>query len=235
MLTLGGAKGRGLRRMFWELAPGDVIGKPVNTQCPKVINAWKRRKYKMEKASRRPWIQDRAMQLREYTQKEFREIFVDDRPFGTDSINREANVQSKAVLSNAMTLMDKIRGWEDEESWVGSKFAACMWIYTQEALTGGQILDRVQEEYLRKRTMSTNWVCAGAFVDNGWVSSRKIFQQEEENLSMAMDFKIDVLGVVQWSLLLFSAPTDLNRILGTELKIYKSTTKSSMVLSWTLL
>ena len=38
---------------------------------------------------------------------------------------------------------------------------------------------------------------------------------------MALDFKIDVPCVVQWSLLLFSAPTDLNRILGAELKIKK--------------
>ena len=45
-----------------------------------------------------------------------------------------------------MTLMDKIRVWEDEESWIGSKFAACMWIFRKEALTGGQILDREQEE-----------------------------------------------------------------------------------------
>ena len=36
---------------------------------------------------------------------------------------------------------------------------------------------------------------------------------------MALDFNIDVLSVVQWSPLWFSAPTDLNRILGTELKI----------------
>ena len=27
--TLGGSKGRGSRRMFWVLAPGDVVGKPV--------------------------------------------------------------------------------------------------------------------------------------------------------------------------------------------------------------
>ena len=59
--------------------------------------------------------------------------------------------------------------------------------YTKEVLTGGQKLDRVQEEYLRNRIMSimlcTNWVCAGAFVDHEWVSSRTIFQQEEEILS----------------------------------------------------
>ena len=126
---------------------------------------------------------------------------------------RQVNVQPKAVFSYAMTLMDKIREWEDEERWVGSKFAACMWIYTKEASTGGQILDREQEEYLKKRIMSimlcTNWVCAGTFVDHEWVSSRTIIQQEEEILSMELDFKIDVPSVAQWS--------DLNRILGSDL------------------
>ena len=70
-----------------------------------------------------PWIEHehspRATQLRVYTLKEFREIFVDDRPFETDAISRQVNVQSKAVFSYAMTLMDKIRGWDGEESWVG--------------------------------------------------------------------------------------------------------------------
>ena len=82
------------------------------------------------------------MQLREYTLKEFWEIFVDDRRHGAEAIHRQVDVQSKAVFSHAMTLMDKIRGWEDEESWVGSKFTACMWIYTEEASTGGQVLDK---------------------------------------------------------------------------------------------
>ena len=77
--------------------------------------------------------------------KEFWEIFVDDRPFGADAIYRQVNVQSKAVFSYTMTLMDKIRGWEDEERVIVSKFAACMWIYTKEAVTGGQILDQEQQ------------------------------------------------------------------------------------------
>ena len=142
----GGAKGRGSRRMFWDLAPGDVIGKPVELQYSKSINAWKRR---MEEASSGCWIEHehnpRAMQLREYTLKEFCENFVDDRPFGADAICRQVNVQSEAVFSYPMTLMDKIRGCEDEERWVGSMFAACMWVYTKEAFTSGQILDREQE------------------------------------------------------------------------------------------
>ena len=94
---------------------------------------------------------------------------------------------------------------------------------TKEALTGRQILDRVQEEYLRKRIMSIMLLlklglCRGAYE---WVSSRIIFQQEKEILSMALDFNFDIPCVVQWNLLWFSAPTDLNRILGTELKIEK--------------
>ena len=49
--------GRGSRRMLWELAPGDVIGKPVELQSLKIVNAWKRRKHKLEKASRRAWTE----------------------------------------------------------------------------------------------------------------------------------------------------------------------------------
>ena len=150
---------------------------------------------------------------------------MDDKPFGADAMFRQVNVQYNAVFSNAMTMMDKINGWEDAERWVGSKFAACMWIYTEEALTGGQILNQEQEEYLKKRMMSimlsTNWVCAGTFVDHGWVSARTIIQQEEEMLGMELDDGLDVPCVVQWSLLRFSAPTNLNRILGHELKIKK--------------
>ena len=71
---------------------GVVIGKPVNTQCPKVMNAWKRRMNKMEKTSTRPWIQyehnPRTIHLRKYTPKESWEIFVDNRPYETNSVKR---------------------------------------------------------------------------------------------------------------------------------------------------
>ena len=41
------------------------------------------------------------------------------------------------VFSYAMAMMDKIVGWE-EEKWVGSRFAACMWIYTKPVICIGQ-------------------------------------------------------------------------------------------------
>ena len=152
------------------------------------------------------------MQLREYTQREFWLIFVDDRPFGADALFRHVHVQYKFVFSYAMTLMDKFRGWEHEEQRVGSKFAACMWIYTKKALTK-QIPNPAMEEYLKKRMLSimlcTNRVCAGTFVDHEWVSESTISQHEEDILGMKLNYKIDFPCVVQWSLLWFSAPTRL--------------------------
>ena len=62
-------------------------------------------------------------------------MFVEERPFNCDAFYKHANVQSKAVFSYAMTVMDKICGWTDEEEWEGSKFAACMWIHTKTVLT----------------------------------------------------------------------------------------------------
>ena len=122
--------------MFRELALGGILEENVVLQCPKTRRAWERRKLSMEKASRWTW-ETRTNQLRESTLKELWDIFVDDSPFGEDSLLKQVNVHSKAVFSYALTLMDKIRGWEDEESWVGSKFAACLWEDTQDAWTKG--------------------------------------------------------------------------------------------------
>ena len=103
--------------------------------------------------------------------------------------------------------MDAIYGWEDEEKRVGSKFAACMWTYTKEVLTRGQILNPDKEEYLKKPMMSimlcTNWDCAGTFVDHEWVSASTVTQHVEEVVGMELDYKIGVACVVQWCMLWF--------------------------------
>ena len=43
----------------------------------------------------------------------------------------------KSMFSHAMTVMDKVVGWAEEE-WVGSRLAACTWIYTKGVLCDGQ-------------------------------------------------------------------------------------------------
>ena len=117
--------------------------------------------------------------------------------------------------------MDEIYEREDEEKRVGSK----LWIITQKALTKEQIPNPAMQEFLKKRKLfsvpCTNWVCAGTFLDHKWVSESTISQYEEEVMGIELDNKIGITCVVQRSLLWFSAPTRLNRILGHELKIKK--------------
>ena len=91
-----------------------------------------------------------------------------------------------------MTLMDKIRGWKDEERWVGSTFAACMWIYTKEARTEAQILGPEQKEYSKKRRLSimtcrTGYVLVLSLIMNG---SERTIQHEEEIFGLELNCKI---------------------------------------------
>ena len=81
----------------------------------------------------------------------------------SDAFYKHANVQSKAVFSHAMTVMDKTCGWTDEEKWVVSKFAACIWIYTKCVLTEGRKPTPEMQEYLKRRMLPimlcVNCVC----------------------------------------------------------------------------
>ena len=125
---------------------------------------------------------------------------VDDRSFLGGARIRETNTQSKAVLSFAMTVMDKIDGW-DEEQWVGSKDAACKWKNTTCVLCDGQ---ESTQDYLERRLLSIKesvyWVCEEAFEVHEWVSELTISMQEEEIL-VALNYRIDVPCVVPWSML----------------------------------
>ena len=96
----------------------------------------------------------RSLQLRECALRDLGEILVDDRPFCRDSYCKHANVQPKAVFSYTMTVMDKISGWEDEERWVGSKFAGVHVDLHQRVLTSGRKPTPEMEECLKQRLMS---------------------------------------------------------------------------------
>ena len=141
-----------------------------------------------------------------------------DRLFRRDSCFKNANVQPKAVFSCAMTVMDKICGWEDEERWVGSKFA-------KRVLTFAQRPDPGMEEYLKQRSLSImlcmNWVCAGVFDDHEWVSESTIAEQEEEVMGRELDYEICIPCVVHWCMLWFSAPPRFNQTLGRDIKNQK--------------
>ena len=115
------------------------------------------------------------------------------------------------MFSYAVTVTDKIEGWEEEGTWVGSRIAACMWIYTKAVLCYGQ---ESTQEYLRRRLLSimesVNWVCEEAMEDHEWVSELAFSLQENE-VFMALNWRIDVPCMVQWRLLWFSPPTRLDQ------------------------
>ena len=102
-----------------------------------------------------------------------------------------------------MPVMDKIGRWVEEETWVGSRFAACMWIYTKAVLGDGQ---ENTQEYLRRQIRSimegVNLVCDDALEDHEWVSELNISIQETEVL-VALNYDIEVPFVVQWRMLWF--------------------------------
>ena len=109
--------------VFWEIVPEDVIGVLAELTGADYGRECRDKKDKMEKATGGTWTDfewsPRLLQLRECAKRGFWENFVDDRPFRRDSCIKHSNVQPKAVFSYAGTVMDKICGWEDEESgWV---------------------------------------------------------------------------------------------------------------------
>ena len=74
----------------------------------------------------------------------------------------------KTAFSHALTVMDKVEGWNEEEVG-GSKFAACMWIYTKAVLCDGhrrppqdlrQMLEIIME--------CVSWVCEDFLCEHEW-------------------------------------------------------------------
>ena len=164
-------------------------------------------KIQFDEKTRRTWPNpepsERARITRKYVLRQFWQTFVDDR------FDLENAKQTKTVCSYAMEVMDKLESWE-EESWVGSRFAACMWIYTKAVLCNGQ--ENMQEYKLLKfRSImeAVNWVCDDALEDRVWVHELTLSCQEAKVLE-PLDYDIEVPCLVQWGML-WSSPTSLNR------------------------
>ena len=105
--------------------------------------------------------------------------------------------------------MDKIGGWEDEEDqekWVGARFAASMWIYSQAVVCNGER----HKQTVRVNKMNSIWcVCVDLLEDHVRVSEFSLALQERKVLE-AFHLDIDVPCIVQWRMLWYSEPTSLN-------------------------
>ena len=74
--------------------------------------------------------------------------------------------------------MNKIGRWEEQDG-VGSRFAACMRVFTKAVICNGQ--NHMQNYRLlkfRSFLEAVNWVCDDALDDHAWVSSLTTSCQE---------------------------------------------------------
>ena len=106
----------------------------------------------------------RAKLTREYVVKQFWLSFREDKS------DLENAIQTKAELSCAIAVMDKIGGWEEEEgeqeNWVGPRFASSIWIYTKSVVCNGQNHKQNNRIFqLRSILEAVNWVCVTCGAD----------------------------------------------------------------------
>ena len=130
-----------------------------------------------------------------------------------DTVDLDNAIQTTGKFPYAFAVMDRIGGWEEgeeQESWVGTRIAASMWICTKAVVCNGQRhMQNFRIFKLRFILEAVNWVNDDALDDHVWVSEMTIAQQVAKVLD-ALQCDIELPCVVQWRMLRFSAPTSLN-------------------------
>ena len=111
-----------------------------------------------------------------------------------------------------MAVLDKVEGWNEEE-WVGSWLAACMWICIKAVLCGGRRRDPpldLQQPTLGIIVESVSRATEDFLWEHDWITETKVTMKENIILE-ALNYDVDVPCPLQWGLLCFSAPTNFNR------------------------
>ena len=125
-----------------------------------------------------------AWHAREHVLKDYWQIFVDYLP-----LPRLAG--QCTAEGNVLLLMDKTCGWGEEEKWVGSIFAACMWVYSKCVLYDGQ---ETTQNFVKRRMVSivesVGWVCEEVLEEHERASPLTISLKEEEEVLMDLDYEL---------------------------------------------
>ena len=183
------------------------------------MEKWKGRKEVMEFLSDTGWTyhgmsaharKTRTPELNKYWQRHTSDKYGlrgDMSPY----VRRPFAAVPKAIFSFAMTVMDKVEGWNEEEL-VGSNFVACMWIYTKTVLCDGRRSDKPLdlESIPGIIVASVTGVTEGSLWEHEWITDTNVTLKENDILE-ALDYEIDVPCPLQWRVLWLSAPTNLNR------------------------
>ena len=140
----------------------------------------------------------------------------------------------KATFSYAWQEKDKVEGWK-EEKLVGLYLAASMCIHIKAALCDGRKRDPPLDlqPILAIIIESVSWVTEELLWDHEWITETKVAMKEKLILE-ALHHDIEVPCPLQWALLWFSAPTNLNRKFvnnGTRVAKFRDTVSSAIELT----
>ena len=161
--------------------------------------------------------------------------------FVNDKIDLENAIQTKAEFSYALTVMDKIGGWEgneDVDNQVGLRFGSCLWIFTKAIMLDGSRTNSARETIQRKKNsiiFAVNSVCDKCMCRHTSLSDETLILQEAKTLE-ALNYDLDVPCVVQWAVLWFAAPSSLNKELinaGLQRKLYYEVIHTALYLAIT--
>ena len=131
----------------------------------------------------------------------------------------------KATCTYALTLMVKVGGWSDEKS-IGPKFAVCVRIYTKAVCKKNVVVNRLFGE-------SKIWETEVCLWEHEWITDTDVTLKENEKLE-ALNYEIEVPCPLQWGLLWFSAPTNLNQKFmnnGTNIEKFRNIVNHAIELS----
>ena len=101
----------------------------------------------------------KAMRTRTSVLHKFSLDHISDKNGRRGNIPPNALAVPKTTFSFAMTVPDKVGRWNEEE-WMGSKFAACVWIYTRAVLCDGRGRPPQDPRQMLQIIMEcVSWVC----------------------------------------------------------------------------
>ena len=199
-----------------------MFGSQNNGPEPADARTWRARISLMNVLTGRTWpyrgLDHKGFYTRQYVLQKFWQDSVTDKFGRRDEIPPNEMEIPKSVSSCAMTVMDKVEGW-NEQQWVGSKFAACMWLYIAAVLCDGQ---EPTQEHLRWRLSiireCVSWVCEDVLWEHEWVTEFNVFLNVSEILEV-FNYDLDVPCSIQWGLLWLSSPSRLGQKFTTMARI----------------
>ena len=170
--------------MIWPMDAEMVIDDRTNEPVLMTARAWRDRKDSMEVMTGRTWhyhgMNHKIKRTRSSVLQRFWRDHISRQNGLRSDITPNALDIPKTAFSYAMTVIDKVGGWNEEE-WMGSKFAACMWVYTKAVLCDGRWRPPQDlRQMLRIIMECVSRVCGDFLWEHEWVTEPNVLWNEKD-------------------------------------------------------